>query len=124
MDRTAGDSVRFWQWRTLIRVAINNQIDHNTLRSLLARAFDELEQEPDLMVWSGWESVIIYFGFADLVPLVSAPTPRSACLKERWPTSTESGPMPALAPNVRSRAIRWSSIVVSRTRSSERSKRR
>jgi hypothetical protein len=70
MDRTASDSVRFWQWRTLIRVAINNQIDHNTLRSLLARAFDELEQEPDLMVWSGWESVIIYFGFADLVPLV------------------------------------------------------
>ena len=55
MDRTASDSVRFWQWRTLIRVAINNQIDHNTLRSLLARAFDELEQEPDLMVWSGWE---------------------------------------------------------------------
>ena len=54
MDRNASDSVRFWQWRTLIRVAINNEIDHDTLRSLLARAFDELEQERDLMVWSGW----------------------------------------------------------------------
>jgi hypothetical protein len=70
MDPNAGDSVRFWQWRTLIRAAINNQIDHDTLRSLVARGFDELPQERDTMVWSGWESVIIYFGFADLVPLV------------------------------------------------------
>ena len=70
MDRNASDSVRFWQWRTLIRVAINNEIDHDTLRSLLTRAFDDLEQEPNLMVWSGWESVIIYFGLTDLVPLV------------------------------------------------------
>jgi Protein of unknown function (DUF1186) len=70
MDQTASASVRFWQWRTLIRAAINNQIDQGTLRSLLARAFDEMPQEQDLMVWSGWESVIIYFGFADLVPLV------------------------------------------------------
>jgi hypothetical protein len=70
MDRYASDSVRFWQWRTLIRVAINNQIDQATLQSLLTRAFDELEQEPNLMVWSGWESVIIYFGLTDLVPLV------------------------------------------------------
>ena len=50
--------------------AVNNEIDHDTLRSLLTRAFDELEQEPNLMVWSGWESVIIYFGLTDLVPLV------------------------------------------------------
>jgi hypothetical protein len=71
MDRYASDSVRFWQWRTLIRVAINNQIDHDTLRSLLAGAFDDLEQEPNLMVWSGWESVIIYFGLTDLIPLVA-----------------------------------------------------
>lgn len=70
MDPNASDSIRFWQWRTLIRVAINDEIDHDTLRSLLARAFDDLEQRPDLMVWSGWESVIIYFGLTDLVPLV------------------------------------------------------
>jgi hypothetical protein len=69
MDRYANDSVRFWQWRTLIRVAIN-EIDHDTLQSLLTRAFDDLEQEPNLMVWSGWESVIVYFGLTDLVPLV------------------------------------------------------
>ena len=37
MDRNASDSVRFWQWRTLIRVAIHNEIDHDTLRSLLFR---------------------------------------------------------------------------------------
>ena len=54
MDRNASGSVRVWQWRTLIRVAINNEIDHDNLRSLLARAFDDLEQERDLMVWSGW----------------------------------------------------------------------
>jgi hypothetical protein len=43
----------------------------HTLRGLLIRGFDELEQEPNLMVWSGWwESVIIYFGLTDLVPLV------------------------------------------------------
>ena len=70
MGQNASDSVRFWQWRTLICVAINNEIDHDTLRSLLARAFDDLKQERDLMVWSGWESVIIYFGLTDLVPLV------------------------------------------------------
>ena len=69
MGRNASDSVRFWQWRTLIRVAINNEIDYDTLRSLLARAFDDLEQERS-DVWSGWESVIIYFGLTDLVPLV------------------------------------------------------
>jgi hypothetical protein len=70
MDRHASDSVRFWQWRTLIRVAINNEIDQDTLRRLLTRAFDDLEQERNLMVWSGWESVIIYFGLTDLVPFV------------------------------------------------------
>ena len=70
MDRYVDDSTRFWQWRTLIRVAIRDQIDHDTLRSLLARAFDELDQKQDLMVWSGWESIIIYFGFTELVPLV------------------------------------------------------
>ena len=70
MDPNASDSVRFWQWRTLIRVAINSEIDQDTLRSLLTRAFDDLEQQPNLMVWSGWESVIIYFGLTDLVPLV------------------------------------------------------
>jgi hypothetical protein len=70
MDRYASDPVRFWQWRTLIRVAINNEIDHDTLQSLLTRAFDDLEQEPNLMIRSGWESVIIYFGLTDLVPLV------------------------------------------------------
>jgi Protein of unknown function (DUF1186) len=53
MDRYASGSVRFWQWRTLIRVTINNEIDHDTLRSLLTRAFDDLEQERNLMVWSG-----------------------------------------------------------------------
>ena len=62
MDSNASDSIRFWQWRTLIRVAINNEVDHDTLRSLLTRAVDDLEQERNLMVWSGWESVIIYFG--------------------------------------------------------------
>jgi hypothetical protein len=67
----ASDSVRFWQWRTLIRAAIKGEIDQDTLRDLLARAFNELEQERDLMVWSGWESVIIYFGLTDLVPLVA-----------------------------------------------------
>jgi hypothetical protein len=70
MDPNASASVRFSQWRTLIRVAINDEIDHDTLRSLLARAFDDLEQEQNLMVWSGWESVIIYFGLTDLVPFV------------------------------------------------------
>jgi hypothetical protein len=70
MDPNASDAVRFWQWRTLIRVSINNEIDHDTLQSLLTRAFDDLEQEPNLMVWSGWESVIVYFGLTDLVPLV------------------------------------------------------
>jgi hypothetical protein len=70
MNPHANPNLRFWQWRTLIRIAINNQINHDTLRSLLTRAFDELEQEPNLMVRSGWESVIIYFGLTDLVPLV------------------------------------------------------
>ena len=56
MDPNASDFVRFWQWRTLIRVAIDNEIDHDTLRSLLTRAFDDLEEERDLMVWSGWSS--------------------------------------------------------------------
>ena len=70
MDRNASDSVRVWQRRTLIRIAINNEIDHGTLRSLLARAFDDLEQERNLMVWSGWESIIIYFGLTDLEPFV------------------------------------------------------
>jgi hypothetical protein len=60
MDRSASDSVRFWQWRTLIRVAINNEIDHDTFRSLLTRTFDDLEQERDLMAWSGWESVNLF----------------------------------------------------------------
>jgi hypothetical protein len=70
MDRNASDSVRFWQWRTLIRMAIKGEIDQDALRGLLIRAFDELEQESNFMVWSGWESVIIYFGLTDLVPLV------------------------------------------------------
>jgi hypothetical protein len=69
-NRHASDSVRFWQWRTLIRMVIKGEIDQDALRGLLIHAFDNLEQERDLMVWSGWESVIIYFGFADLVPLV------------------------------------------------------
>jgi hypothetical protein len=111
MDRNASDSVRFWQRRTLIRIAINNEIDHDTLRSLLARAFDDLEQEPDLMVWSGWESVIIYFGLTSCRSS-SAPTPPSACSNERWATSTEIGPTPAPIPSARSRAIPSSSIVV------------
>jgi len=51
-------------------VVIKGEIDHDTLRSLLARAVDELPQKGDWMVWSGWESVIIYFGLTDLVPLV------------------------------------------------------
>ena len=29
MGQNASDSVRFWQWRTLIRVAINNEIDYD-----------------------------------------------------------------------------------------------
>jgi hypothetical protein len=45
LDPTASDSVRFWQWRTLIRVVIKGEIDHGTLRSLLARAVGELPQE-------------------------------------------------------------------------------
>jgi Protein of unknown function (DUF1186) len=69
-DPTGDDSIRFWQWRTLIRVATKGEIDHDALRSLLARAFDDLEEEPNRMVWSGWESVIIYFGFENLAPLV------------------------------------------------------
>jgi hypothetical protein len=53
MDRNASDSVRFWQWRTLIRMAIKGEIDQDALRGLLIRAFDELEQERDLTVWVG-----------------------------------------------------------------------
>jgi len=30
MGQNASDSVRFWQWRTLIRVAINNEIDYDS----------------------------------------------------------------------------------------------
>jgi Protein of unknown function (DUF1186) len=70
MDPNASDGIRFRQWRTLIRIAIKNQIDLGALRSLLTRAFNELEREPDLLVWDGWESVIIYFGLEDFVPLV------------------------------------------------------
>lgn len=35
MDRYASDSVRFWQWRTLIRIAINNQIDRPLSKAFL-----------------------------------------------------------------------------------------
>jgi hypothetical protein len=45
MDRNASDSVRFWQWRPLIRMAIKGEIDQDALRGLLIRAFDDLEQE-------------------------------------------------------------------------------
>jgi hypothetical protein len=99
MDSNASDSIRFWQWRTLIRVAINNEVDHDIFRSLLTRAVDDLEQERNLMVWSGWESVIIYFGLTTSCRSSSAPTPPSACSNERWATSTEIGPMPAPIPS-------------------------
>ena len=69
-DRDGVDSVQFLQWRTLIRLGVKDQIHRETLQRLLARAFDELEPEADRLVWSGWESVIIYFGLTDLVPLV------------------------------------------------------
>jgi len=60
MDPNTSDSVRFWRWRTLIRVAINDEIDHDTLRSLLARAFDDLEQERNLMVFTNDDDQTCY----------------------------------------------------------------
>jgi hypothetical protein len=112
MDRHASDSVRFWQWRTLIRVAINNEIDHDTLRSLLSRAFNDLEQEPDLIVWSGWESVIIYFGLTDLVPLVERAHAAERMFERTMGDFNRDWAMPAPIPSARSRAIPSSSIVV------------
>jgi hypothetical protein len=50
---TGSDSVRFWQWRPLIRMAIKGEIDQDALRGLLIHAFDDLEQERDLIVWPG-----------------------------------------------------------------------
>lgn len=65
-----GDSIRFWQWQTLILLVSRGALDLDTLRRFLVRAFDDLEQEPEQHVWIGWEAVIIYFGLDDLVPLV------------------------------------------------------
>ncbi|PPQ28247.1 hypothetical protein CCR94_18310 [Rhodoblastus sphagnicola] len=70
LDHTAHDSIRFWQFRTLIILVIKGELDMPTLKAFLVRAFDELEQEPEQHVWRGWEEVIIYFGLEDLIPLV------------------------------------------------------
>jgi hypothetical protein len=112
VDQHASDSVRFWQWRTLIRVAINNEIDHDTLRSLLARAFDDLEQEPDLVVWSGWESVIIYFGLTDLVPLVERAHAAERMFERTMGDFNRDWAYARALPSARSRAIPSRSIVV------------
>ena len=70
LDDAADESVRFWQWRTLILLVLRGALDLETLRQFLVRAFDELEQEPQQHVWVGWEEVIIYCGLDDLIPLV------------------------------------------------------
>jgi hypothetical protein len=71
LDKNGDESIRFWQWRTLIVLGARGQIDLDVPRAFLIRAFDELEQEPDQLVWQGWEMVIIYFGLTDLVPRVA-----------------------------------------------------
>ncbi len=70
LDHAAGESIRFWQWRALILLVLRGALDIGAVRKFLVRAFDDLEQEPESHVWSGWEEVIIYFGLEDLVPLV------------------------------------------------------
>jgi hypothetical protein len=70
LDETGSESIRFWQWRTLILLVARGALDLDTLRRFLVWAFEELEQEPEKHVWVGWEAVIIYFGLDDLIPLV------------------------------------------------------
>jgi hypothetical protein len=70
VNRDASQSVRFWQWRTLMALALRGEIGLEVVRSFLTRAFDALEQEPDSHVWQGWEIAVIHLGLADLVPLV------------------------------------------------------
>lgn len=70
LDETADESIRYWQWRTVILLGVRGTFSLEMLRRFLTHAFDDLEHEPDLHVWVGWEEVIIYFGLEDLIPLV------------------------------------------------------
>ena len=70
LDDTGSENFRFWQWRKVILLVLQGALDLETVRKFLIRAFDELEQEPEKLVWADWEEVIIYFGLADLTPLV------------------------------------------------------
>ena len=69
LDPGADELIRFWQFRTFILLVEKGAMDKETLRAFLVRCFKELEQEPDMHVWYGWEEVIVYFGFFDLIPL-------------------------------------------------------
>ncbi len=46
-DDAGDEDIRFWQLRALILLVLRGALDRNAVRKFLARAFDELEQEPE-----------------------------------------------------------------------------
>ena len=58
LDDAGSENIRFWQWRTVILLVLQGALDLETVRKFLICAFDELEQEPEKLVWAGWEEVI------------------------------------------------------------------
>ena len=53
---------------------LQGALDLETVRKFLIRAFDELEQEPEKLVWAGWEEVILTHPLIQAGPKVCVKT--------------------------------------------------
>ena len=70
LDANADESVRFWQWHTIVLLALEGSVSRESAAAFARKAFDELEKEPQSLVWSGWEKTVSRLGLAELAPLV------------------------------------------------------
>ena len=69
LDPDANESVRFWQWHTIVLLALEGALSRETTAAFVRGAFDELEKETQSLVWSGWEKTVSRLGLAELAPL-------------------------------------------------------